>query len=212
MFLRFTPEEIQLDTKLKPFIPSYIPAIGEVDAFLKMNRPDNFQEELGLIVLDEPTILGIDPSIFSLELSYKLKSRSTSNFIVKSVENAEKNPMKIQNWIDQIANLHKEKMSSDVFYNKPMPNVESLMQIWPESIESILKDIPFPGENLNISLDNYSKLVCNMLDIPVHKDSNKSIIQALHVLFTLYSEFKANVNFQRKKEKGEDNVQSMKFY
>ena len=177
-----------------------------------MNRPDNFQEELGLIVLDEPTILGIDPSIFSLELSYKLKSRSTSNFIVKSVENAEKNPMKIQNWIDKIANLHKEKMSSDVFYNKPMPNVESLMQIWPESIESILKDIPFPGENLNISLDNYSKLVCNMLDIPVHKDSNKSIIQALHVLFTLYSEFKANVNFQRKKEKGEDNVQSMKFY
>jgi intraflagellar transport protein 46 len=177
-----------------------------------MNRPDNLQEELGLSVLDEPTILGIDPSIFSLELSYKLKSRSTSNFIVKAVDNAEKNPMKIQNWIDQIANLHKEKMSSDVFYTKPMPNVESLMQIWPEAIESILKDIPFPGENLNMSLDNYSKLVCNMLDIPVHKESNKSIIQALHVLFTLYSEFKGNVHIQTKKEKGEDNVQSMKFY
>jgi intraflagellar transport protein 46 len=31
---------IDIDTKLKAFIPDYIPAIGEVDAFLKMPRPD----------------------------------------------------------------------------------------------------------------------------------------------------------------------------
>jgi intraflagellar transport protein 46 len=29
-----------LETKLKPFIPEYIPAIGEVDACLKMPKPD----------------------------------------------------------------------------------------------------------------------------------------------------------------------------
>jgi len=40
-----------LSSKLKPFIPGYIPAIGEVDAFLKVNRPDNLPEELGLTVL-----------------------------------------------------------------------------------------------------------------------------------------------------------------
>ena len=177
-----------------------------------MNRPDNLQEELGLVVLDEPTITGIDPSIFALELSYKLKSKAGSNFIVKSVENAEKNPLKIQNWVDQITNLHKEKMGSDVSYTKPMPNIESLMQIWPESMESSLKDLLFPNENINIGLDNYSKIVCNMLDIPVHRESNKSLIQALHVFFTLYSEFKGNVHFQRKKEKGEEDVQTMKFY
>ena len=54
---------MQLDTKLKPFIPSYLPAIGEVDAFLKVNRPDNLPEELGLSIMDEPTTKGVDKYI-----------------------------------------------------------------------------------------------------------------------------------------------------
>jgi intraflagellar transport protein 46 len=41
----------ELETKLKAFIPDYIPAIGEVDAFIKMPRPDGQPETLGLFVL-----------------------------------------------------------------------------------------------------------------------------------------------------------------
>jgi intraflagellar transport protein 46 len=65
-----------------------------------------------------------------------------------------------------------------------------------------------------MNIENYATIVCNMMDIPVHKlNSNKSVIEALHVLFTLYSEFKENQHFQRQNnKKGEDNVQSMKFY
>lgn len=37
---RFKPANMELDTKLKPFIPEYIPAVGEVDAFMKIPRPD----------------------------------------------------------------------------------------------------------------------------------------------------------------------------
>ena len=37
---RYKPQKIELDTKMKPFIPDYIPAVGEVDAFLKMPKPD----------------------------------------------------------------------------------------------------------------------------------------------------------------------------
>lgn len=200
-----------MDARLKPYIPSYIPTIGEVDAFLKINRPDNHNEELGLTILDEPTFNGVDPSIFSLELSYKLKSKNGNNLLIRSIENAEKNPLKIQNWVEQVSNLHKEKMSSSVSYSKPMPGVESLMQVWPEKIESFLKEVPFPDENIKIGVDNYAKLVCNMLDIPIHNlNSNKSVIEALHLFFTLYSEFKENQHFQR--NKAEDNVQSMKFY
>jgi len=36
------------------------------------------------------------------------------------------------------------------------------------------------------------RMVCAMLDIPVHG----KLTEALHVLFTLYSDFKANVHFQ----------------
>lgn len=42
---------MEIDSKLKPFIPEYIPAVGEVDAFLKMSRPDDTEETLGLVML-----------------------------------------------------------------------------------------------------------------------------------------------------------------
>ena len=48
---RYTPVLTDLDTKLKAFVPEYIPAIGEVDAFLKMPKPDGQPETLGLFVL-----------------------------------------------------------------------------------------------------------------------------------------------------------------
>lgn len=37
---RYTPVTIEIDTKLKAFIPDYVPTVGEVDAFIKMPRPD----------------------------------------------------------------------------------------------------------------------------------------------------------------------------
>ena len=42
---------VDLETNLKAFIPEYIPAVGEVDAFIKMPRPDGKDENLGLITL-----------------------------------------------------------------------------------------------------------------------------------------------------------------
>lgn len=40
---RYTPQLIDLDHKLKPFIPDFIPAVGDIDAFLKvqMGPPKN---------------------------------------------------------------------------------------------------------------------------------------------------------------------------
>ncbi len=48
---RYTPILTDIDTKLRAFIPDYIPAVGEVDAFLKMPRPDGQPEVLGLNIL-----------------------------------------------------------------------------------------------------------------------------------------------------------------
>ena len=53
---RYKPQKIDLETKIKPFIPDYIPAVGEVDAFLKMPKPDGQKEDLGIAVLDEPCL------------------------------------------------------------------------------------------------------------------------------------------------------------
>ena len=37
---RYTPQQIELEYRLKPFIPEFIPAIGDLDAFLKVERPE----------------------------------------------------------------------------------------------------------------------------------------------------------------------------
>jgi len=33
---QYKPLDTKLDTELKPFIPDYIPAVGDIDAFIKV--------------------------------------------------------------------------------------------------------------------------------------------------------------------------------
>ena len=35
---RYVPQKIELDYKLKPFIPDFIPAVGDIDAFIKVKK------------------------------------------------------------------------------------------------------------------------------------------------------------------------------
>ena len=50
--MRYTPQAIELETKFKPFIPDYIPAVGDIDAFIKVKRPDGKQVKTGLVRLN----------------------------------------------------------------------------------------------------------------------------------------------------------------
>ena len=47
---RYKPHEVELDTSLKCFIPEFIPAVGEMDAFIKIPQPSGAQDDLGLKV------------------------------------------------------------------------------------------------------------------------------------------------------------------
>ena len=49
-------------------MPDYIPSIGEVDAFLKMPKPDGQKEDLGVTMLDEPCLNAEDKAV--LEMKY----------------------------------------------------------------------------------------------------------------------------------------------
>jgi intraflagellar transport protein 46 len=48
---RYHARNIDLNTKFKPFVPEYISAVGEVDAIIKVPRPDNVEDTLGLVAL-----------------------------------------------------------------------------------------------------------------------------------------------------------------
>lgn len=72
------------------------------------------------------------------------------------------------------------------------------MQEWPPEFEELLKEVGLPTAELDCDLPQYVELVCSILDIPVYKGSphHNEKIQALHVLFTLYSEFKNSQHFR----------------
>ncbi|GIL78712.1 hypothetical protein Vretimale_387 [Volvox reticuliferus] len=64
----YKPEIVELETKLKPFIPDYIPAVGGIDEFIKVPRPDGKPDYLGLKVLDEPAAEQSDPKAVTSQL------------------------------------------------------------------------------------------------------------------------------------------------
>ena len=44
-----------------------------------------------------------------------------------------------------------------------------------------------------MTLVDFAKLACAIMDIPIHSNNtDRNIIESLHVFFTLYSEFKTN--------------------
>ncbi|XP_056593033.1 intraflagellar transport protein 46 homolog [Triplophysa dalaica] len=189
---RYTPQTIDLDHKLKPFIPDFIPAVGDIDAFLKVPRPDGKPDNLGLLVLDEPCTKQSDPTVLSLWLSENSKQHNVTEMKVKSIENPERNLKAIDNWIESISELHRSKPPATVNYTRAMPDIDSLMQEWPSDFEELLGKVNLPTADIDCSLAEYVDIICGILDIPVYKNR----IHSLHVLFTLYSEFKNSQHFK----------------
>ena len=187
---RYTPQSIQLETKLKPFNPDYIPAVGDIDAFLKVPRPDNKPVSLGLTILDEPNVKQSDPTVLDLLLRSVSKTSGVRAMKVRSIQRAAQNPKAVDNWIESIKEMHRSKPPPCVHYSKSMPKIDPLMQEWPKEIEVLLAKISLPTTELDCSLLAYCDIVCSILDIPVYKNR----IHSLHLLFDLYAavkEFKA---------------------
>ena len=190
---RYTPQAIQLEHKLKPFNPDYIPAVGDIDAFLKVPRPDKKSVMLGLTVLDEPCAKQSDPTVLDLLLRSVSKTAGVRSMTVRSIKNAEQSPKAIDNWIESINELHRTKPPPSVHYNKSMPEIDYLMQEWPTNVENLLPQLKLPTANLDCSLQTYSDIICSILDVPTYKNR----IHSLHVVFSLYAavkEFQENHN------------------
>ncbi|EPY88051.1 intraflagellar transport protein 46 isoform 2-like protein [Camelus ferus] len=164
---RYTPQLIDLDHKLKPFIPEFIPAVGDIDAFLKVPRPDGKPDNLGLLVLDEPSTKQSDPTVLSLWLTENSKQHNiTQHMKVKSLEDAEKNPKAIDTWIESISELHRSKPPATVHYTRPMPDIDTLMQEWSPEFEELLGKVSLPTAEIDCSLAEYIDMICGKLFQP----------------------------------------------
>uniref|UniRef100_A0A7S2C2T6 Intraflagellar transport protein 46 homolog n=1 Tax=Octactis speculum TaxID=3111310 RepID=A0A7S2C2T6_9STRA len=187
---RYKPHEVELDSTLKCFIPEYIPAVGEMDAFIKVPAPDGSQDDLGLKMLDEPAAQQSDATVLELQLR-AISKKQHGEVAVHSIDHAAKNPGEIDRWIKSIADLHRQKHAVEVQYKKNMPDIDSLMQEWPEELEEMLQKTTLPGPDMDLTLEEYARVICAVMDVPVYDNS----VESLHVIFSLYMAFKENPHF-----------------
>lgn len=78
---KYVPQTIELETKLAPFLPDLIPAVGDIDGFLKVPRPDGVNDGLGLLVLDEPCSTQSDPIVLQLQLRAQAKQTEDKSLV-----------------------------------------------------------------------------------------------------------------------------------
>ncbi|CAG4957081.1 unnamed protein product [Colias eurytheme] len=215
--MKYTPQKIDIEFKLQPFVPEYVPAVGDADAFIKVTAPAcgpratlaeqalEFIDNLGLTILDEPSAEQSESALLHLQLRAISKTSSAkSTVLTKKIDNAEKNPKAIERWIKDVSELHMSKPAPTVTYTAKMPDIDSLMEEWPETMEETLNDVGFPPSTLDCSLSEYVDLICAVFDIPVIGDTLNDRIQALHLLFSLYSAVKNSQLYadRMKEEKG----------
>ncbi|XP_057659278.1 intraflagellar transport protein 46 homolog [Diorhabda carinulata] len=210
---RYIPQQLNFNYKFKPFIPDFLPAVGDIDAFLKVYPPEktingefNTEkfEHLGLTVLDEPASNQSDPAVLYLQLkaaSGKTGKKNDENVVVKKIENIEKNSKVIDKWIKDISDLHKTKSSVVVRYSEPMPDLDDLMQEWPEDVEAELKKNGFPKPN-NTNIQEYISTVCETFQIPLAKKK----VHSLYLLFCLYAAIKQTQLYKASTENEKKNV------
>lgn len=191
----YQPETFELDQNLQPFVPDYIPCIGDIDPIIKISMPPTLfgqplpqtlqaHEYVGFVYLDEPNTQQSDPAVVDLALRAISLQETTkeSNAKVRSIKlppfskNLDANksaPHKaLQNWIDTVADLQakKNRPSGSGSMGAALTNdLEKLMAEWPPEIDSALTQnaIQLPSADIDLGLKDFARLCCAILDIPV---------------------------------------------
>lgn len=199
----YKPRKVNIKTELKCFIPPYIPTVGSVDHMIKIPRPDGIKDNIGISVIDEPSMRQSDAAVLELQLRDQMKKR-TRGSIVRSIDRAANNPKEIDVWIESTEEIYRSRQAPEVVYIHPMPDMEELIMRSSSSSQTLSSLLPEEIRNaldqekgefrealnpdLSLSLATYAKILCFLLDIPVREGSN-NLVQSLHFLFTLYYEF-----------------------
>jgi intraflagellar transport protein 46 len=185
---RFRPEPVELSVHWKPFIPDLVPAIGTIDAFIKIPRPDGVFDDLGLVIVDEPSITQSNPQVLRMELreQYGISSPSnTGDCYIGFLEDPHRDRKALDSWLASIEDIHRNRPPPAIIYSHKMPEMEELMEVWAPKFEETLNSIPLPASDIDLDFDDYARVLCALLDIPV----KGNLIESLHHLFTLYSTF-----------------------
>uniref|UniRef100_A0A7E4ZYL2 Intraflagellar transport protein 46 homolog n=1 Tax=Panagrellus redivivus TaxID=6233 RepID=A0A7E4ZYL2_PANRE len=187
---------LPIEMYLLPFDVNYVAAVGDVHPGFRVARPDGQDDQLGLTMIDEPA--GKQSSTVSINL-YLQKENTRSDQPVNKVERADKNTKAIDQWIETVKEVRRSRPPDRVVYTKPMPDIEKLMEEWRPEIDNAIKEAKLPTANLDCMVDEFADICLALADIPNHGNR----IQSLHVLFSLYNEFKSSQHFHNMAYDGE---------
>eukprot|EP00892_Ulva_mutabilis_P009915 jgi/Ulvmu1/7296/UM035_0085.1 len=209
---RYQPQRRQLETELKPFIPDYIAAVGDVDEFLKPPRPDGQQEILGLRVLDEPSAKQSDPAILRKFVRSTMKGTATltgdDDFDAAIKHDDEERNEKIDAWIASVERLRDSQAVGEFKSSNRFPPIDTLMQAWPEELEPLVRRLRISNAHVDVDVTTLSEALCNLLDIPVYED----LLESLHWMFMLFLELKNNELVNPRETNGMGTADNVNFF
>lgn len=81
--------------------------------------------------------------MLDLHLRAITKSSSAVPRTVRSLDplKLKKDPKLLDTWLKNIKDLHEKKPPASVHYSRRMPDIEDLMQVWPEPVEQALNTV-----------------------------------------------------------------------
>ncbi|XP_017855331.1 intraflagellar transport protein 46 homolog [Drosophila busckii] len=201
--LKYTPQTIETPYHLQPFIPEFVPAVGDVDAMLKVQAPkllqpqrqqelDEHLERLGLMLLDEPSGAQSEPSLLNMKLRSVLsgsrgkKTRNASSSATR-VPTARSNK-DIEKWIAEVEQVHMAQSMNDA---QPRKDIDALLELWPRSFAAedtmAALDEAYRGcLQQQISLGDYVRVLCERFDVEGPLESQADYIHSVQTLFALY--------------------------
>lgn len=185
---QYKPRDISIDTPLKPFVPEYVPSVGDVDDFVKIPRPDNHDDGLGLHVLDEPAGVQSDPSVLQLKLRRAGVEGAPVEDVAGVLTNDASSQRRLDNWITSVEQMHEATAPSEVTYSGKMPQLDALMQEWPPEVEQVVRNMQMPDASIDLDLQTLASTLCSALGIPVYSN----VCESLHMLYSLYYEMQTN--------------------
>jgi intraflagellar transport protein 46 len=191
---KFRPDPVDIAVHWKPFVPDLAPAIGAIDAFIKVPRPDGDMDDLGLVIVDEPSIAQSNPQVLRMELreQYGVAAPGAAcDGYTGFLAAPQRNRKALDSWLESLEDIHRRRPPPAIIYSHKMPEAEDLMELWPPQMEEAIASVLLPTADIDLSFDDYSRVVCALLEIPV----KGNIIESLHHLFSLYSSFAGNVYF-----------------
>ncbi|XP_028898143.2 intraflagellar transport protein 46 homolog isoform X2 [Zeugodacus cucurbitae] len=195
--LKYTPQSIDTPYRLQPFIPDFVPSVGDVDAFLKvtippLSKPQRQQEvneylhKMGIYLLDEPSGEQSEPSLLNMKLRSVLtgsgaKARSASATIIPTA----KTPKEIDKWINEVEKLHMTQMVNDI---QPRKEIEPLLMNWPRSYADASDAVQQAYQRCleDDDIARYVRTLCQQFEVQGPAETQIDYIMNVQTLFALY--------------------------